>query len=157
MYLRLLKQQYLISKLAEIFKEIKKSYQLPDGDFPNVDEYRAHLQLLDFTTFPKIDRKVLNSLQSMLLEDIPKIAGLVAGVSNSRSVKDSDDADTVNANAKQVQMFTLTENGKEGQGNMIAVLSVVILILAVVIASFVDNHATLNLIMQKVSEMTRQK
>jgi len=38
--------------------------------------------LSDMSTFPRIDRKVLNSLQEMLLKEIPRIIAHVAGVVN---------------------------------------------------------------------------
>lgn len=48
-------------------------YYSYEGDFPKLDEYKAALTLSDFSTFPLIDRKVLNILQDMLLKDVPKV------------------------------------------------------------------------------------
>lgn len=50
------------------------------GDFPDIEDFKGVLQRMDFYTFPKTNRVVLNQLQDMLLVDIPRIIALVAGV-----------------------------------------------------------------------------
>jgi hypothetical protein len=62
---------------------VRKTFQLAEGDFPRLDEYKASLQLSNIARFPRIDRKTLNSLQEMLLQDIPRITSIVAGVINN--------------------------------------------------------------------------
>eukprot|EP01034_Spumella_vulgaris_P023201 gene23201-29397_t len=83
------KQAYLIEHLQEVFADVRRTYQLAEGDFPRLDEYKAALQLLDMSTFARIDRKTLTALQDMLLSDIPKITAQVAGMQSAgREEKD---------------------------------------------------------------------
>lgn len=73
-------QTYLGNNLKSIFEEVRLMYQLAEGDFPKVEEFRAALLLCDFSTFPLTDRRILNQLQTILNEDIPKITKYVAEV-----------------------------------------------------------------------------
>lgn len=84
-------QTMLINKLDEVYEEVRRTYQLSDGDFPRLDEFRARLQLEDFYCFPKTDRKTLQVLQTILTEDIPYIISQLAGVNDTVLYSDSDD------------------------------------------------------------------
>ena len=66
-------QSRLIENLHQVFDSVRTTYQLSEGDFPKLDEFKAKLQISDFTTFPLIDRKTLVVLQGLLTEDIPRI------------------------------------------------------------------------------------
>ena len=67
----------------QIFDEVRKTFQLAEGDFPRLDEYKASLQLSNIARFQRIYRKTLNSPQEMLLQDVPRITSIVAGLINS--------------------------------------------------------------------------
>jgi hypothetical protein len=84
----------------KIFDEVRKTFQLAEGDFPRLDEYKSSLQLSDIAAFPRIDRKTLNSLQEMLIQDIPRIISIVAGVVNSGPGGASADGDNSNADSE---------------------------------------------------------
>lgn len=86
-------QTMLINKLDEVYEEVRRTYQLSDGDFPRLDEFRARLQLEDFYSFPKTDRKTLQALQTILTEDIPYIVSQLAGVNDTVLYSDSDDGE----------------------------------------------------------------
>merc|ERR1712167_281871 len=86
-------QQQLIKNLDDIFEEVRLKYQLSEGDFPRLDEYKAALALSDISAFPVIDRKVLNTLQELLLKDIPMITSHVAGASSNRT-EDEENSDS---------------------------------------------------------------
>ncbi len=79
---------------------MRKTFQLAEGDFPRLDEYKSSLQLSDIAAFPRIDRKTLNSLQEMLIQDIPRIISIVAGVVNSGPGGASADGDNSNADSE---------------------------------------------------------
>lgn len=86
-------QLALIEKLDEVYEEVRRTYQLSDGDFPRLDDFRAKLQLEDFYTFPKTDRKTLQILQTVLTEDVPYIISQLAGVNDTVVYSESDDED----------------------------------------------------------------
>ena len=99
-------QTMLIQKLDEVYEEVRRTYQLSDGDFPRLEEFRARLQLEDFYSFPKTDRKTLQVLQTILTEDIPYIISQLAGVNDMVLSSDSDDGEgngdsSAKAGAKQ--------------------------------------------------------
>lgn len=73
-------QDRLIEKLPEIFQELRRKYDLSEGDFPNIDEYRTILKLLDFSRFPYTKREVLLSLRNMLTNNIPDIMSYIHSV-----------------------------------------------------------------------------
>lgn len=75
-------QTRLIERLQEVFEHVRTTYQLSEGDFPKLDEFKAKLQISDFSTFPLIDRKTLMSLQALLVDDIPRIVAHVAGMAS---------------------------------------------------------------------------
>jgi EH domain-containing protein 1 len=88
-------QTVLINNLDEVYEEVRRTYQLSDGDFPRIDEFRAKLQLEDFYSFPKTDRKTLQMLQMILTEDIPYIVSQLAGVSDMEFLSDSEDGESL--------------------------------------------------------------
>lgn len=131
------RQQELIKKLDEVFVDLRRQYQLPEGDFPKVDEYRADLQLSDFSSFPAINRKTLESLQDMLTQDIPKITQML-----STEVK--RDAQGNVQESQLPQMFQYRE--PESSALQVSpVLAGAVLLLAILVGllltSMADNHA----------------
>lgn len=77
------RQNYLIEHLDEVFATVRRDYQLAEGDFPNVDDFRAKLRSTsDFSKFPPTSKEVLNTLQDLLTVDIPRIVNHVSAVVN---------------------------------------------------------------------------
>jgi len=149
-------QTKLIEQLEAIFVEVRRKYQLAEGDFPKLDEYRAALVLSDFSTFASIDRNVLNTLQDLLLKDVPKVTALVAGVGENqkrngkskKNTKESDEGDEdVDADSDRLpQMFQMSEKDHNVQGHNVllaVVISVVVLFIALFVASVMDDHKLL--------------
>jgi EH domain-containing protein 1 len=83
-------QSSLITHLDKVFEEVRLKYQLAEGDFPKLEEYRSSLQLSDFSMFPSTDRKILHQLQDILIDDIPKLTGLVAGIEDTGPGRNSN-------------------------------------------------------------------
>lgn len=141
-------QVKLIEQLETIYLEVRRTYQLAEGDFPKLDEYKAALVLSDFSTFPAIDRHILNTLQDLLLKDVPKITALVAGVGerpNKKGKKDSEGTDLDEDDDRLPLMFQMSEkDGTNAQTFVIAlVVAVAIAIVAMFVASVLDDHKTL--------------
>ena len=84
-------QTTLISKLDEVYDDVRRTYQLSEGDFPRIEDFRAKLQMEDFYSFPKTDRKTLQKLQMLLTEDIPYIISQLAGVPDTSMTSTSDE------------------------------------------------------------------
>ncbi|KAF0992544.1 hypothetical protein HZS_3954 [Henneguya salminicola] len=63
----------ILESLPELFKRLAISLAIPMGDFPKVDEYREKLKHLDFSKFPLLKPKLLEEVNKMMTEDIPKL------------------------------------------------------------------------------------
>jgi hypothetical protein len=130
------KQKQLLNSLDLIYVEVQRAYNLPAGDFPPIEEFRANLMLHDFSTFPATDRSTLTELKDMLSSDIPKIFKQIAGVSTEGGSDDNDNTDNKNASLKAMLNFDF-EAPKGGDmtlfvaGGILAgvILSVIALIL----------------------------
>jgi hypothetical protein len=82
-------QTKLISNLEKIYVEVRHLYNLPEGDFPPLEEFQGKLQSSNFKQFPKLDRKDLMNLKEMLTNDIPTIFRSIAGVSSTTKSSNS--------------------------------------------------------------------
>jgi EH domain-containing protein 1 len=67
------KQQELIDNLAMEFKKVHKNGRLPAGDFPDLERFRENLKLYDFSKFPKLNNKLLENLDEVLMVDFPRL------------------------------------------------------------------------------------
>ena len=88
-------QTRLIERLQEVFDHVRATYNLSEGDFPKIEEFRAKLQISDFSSFPPTDRKTLMVLQDLLSQDIPRIVEKVATRGGGDSAGDGDEAGRV--------------------------------------------------------------
>jgi len=77
------KQQELIKNLKNEFLVIHKKYNLPVGDFPNLLRFQEQLGNTDFTKFAKLNLKLINSMDVVLGEDIPKLMKMFPQEHNS--------------------------------------------------------------------------
>jgi len=67
------KQTELIKNLKQEFIEIHKKYQLPVGDFPIIARFQEQLTAYDFSKFAKLNPKVIQAMDQVLGDDIPKL------------------------------------------------------------------------------------
>eukprot|EP00004_Rigifila_ramosa_P011491 TRINITY_DN2462_c0_g1_i1.p1 TRINITY_DN2462_c0_g1~~TRINITY_DN2462_c0_g1_i1.p1 ORF type:complete len:498 (+),score=100.06 TRINITY_DN2462_c0_g1_i1:154-1647(+) len=67
------KQKELIDKLDDVYRKVQHQYQLPMGDFPDIDQFRERLRLNDLSTFPKLDPAQMAMFESALSQDIPRL------------------------------------------------------------------------------------
>lgn len=137
------KQAQLISALKETFEAVRIRFQLAEGDFPRVEEYKAALSLQDISKFPRIDRDVLDVLQEMLLTDVPKITALVAGFSEDLSGDGDNDGN------RQPELFTLKIDPHTSPTGMyigiaMAVIAVLLLIVALLLPAESGERAALH-------------
>lgn len=58
-------QKKLIDNLPNVYGEIAKEKSLAMGDFPDPQLMREKLEKMDFTKFPKLDKKTLGLVGSV--------------------------------------------------------------------------------------------
>jgi len=67
------KQQELIQNMSNEFFQVHKKYQLPPGDFPDVTRFKERLANYDFSKFAKLNPKLIENMDQVLADDIPKL------------------------------------------------------------------------------------
>ncbi|CAK4415151.1 unnamed protein product [Aphanomyces euteiches] len=67
------KQAELIANLPAVFREVQKKYNLPPGDFPNLEEFRKKLEERNFDSFSKLSLKMIQEVDELMARDIPKL------------------------------------------------------------------------------------
>jgi len=70
-------QSKLLAKLPAVFQDIAKERNLPLGDFPDPKTVQEVLAGVDFASLPRLDKKKLEVLDSMLNHDVPKLLMMV--------------------------------------------------------------------------------
>ena len=70
------KQQALIDSLDEEFLKVQRQYQLPVGDFPDLERFREHLRLHNLDDFKKLDPKLILAMDDVLSVDLPRLMAL---------------------------------------------------------------------------------
>ncbi len=67
------KQRKLLGRLDREFEKCQIEYQLPRGDLPNVERYRQILAGFSLDKFPKLERKNVDIMDTVLSQDLPAI------------------------------------------------------------------------------------
>jgi hypothetical protein len=68
------KQQQLLDRLEREFIACARRYNLPIGDFPDVDHYRRILsEIKDISDFKKLDKSMVLEMDKVMTHDIPKL------------------------------------------------------------------------------------
>lgn len=70
------KQTKLIENIAEEFVKVQKIYNLPAGDFPEIEHFKECLRQIDLSTFPKLSSKMMTNLDEALSVDLPALISL---------------------------------------------------------------------------------
>jgi len=66
-------QKKLIDNLTNVYGEIAKERGLAMGDFPDPTMMREKLEKMDFTKFPKLDKKKMDNLEAMIHQELPQL------------------------------------------------------------------------------------
>ncbi|CAE7450961.1 Ehd1 [Symbiodinium microadriaticum] len=146
-------QKKLLDNLDEVYREVRYAYNLSDGDFPPVNEFRATLQLQEFRKFPNSDRATLSVLKELLSTDIPIIFKSIAGVSSDKKNGDEGEDDVANKSLQAVMNFDFNAtDGAEGNVNMALafVAALLVLLVAIVAAIVYDNGESLGVFIRKL-------
>ncbi|KAI8815637.1 P-loop containing nucleoside triphosphate hydrolase protein [Fimicolochytrium jonesii] len=67
------KQDELLSNLPGEFTKLERMHGLTPGDFPDPDRFRETLQMFKLEKFPKLDRKMMQTVEDALANDFPKL------------------------------------------------------------------------------------
>lgn len=67
------KQKKLLDRLEDEFKKVVAEHGIPPGDLPNPARYKQVLEQFDLSKFPKLDKKMLHAVDSVLSQDIPNL------------------------------------------------------------------------------------
>ncbi|KAL7711574.1 EH domain-containing protein [Entamoeba marina] len=67
------KKAELLDDLNGVFNTVLKRYNLAIGDFPPFESYKEKLAELDFSKFPKLDMKLINSIDQILGTEVPML------------------------------------------------------------------------------------
>jgi len=71
------KKKDMIKKLDQIFAVIMREQKIPQSDFPDVNVMRKNLERYDFGKFNSLDPKMIEKVDKMLSEDIPRLMSLI--------------------------------------------------------------------------------
>ena len=63
----------LIKHIDDVFKTVHTNYDIPLADFPDSGHFAEKLRKQDFTKFPSYDKAVIERIDKMLSEDLPKV------------------------------------------------------------------------------------
>ena len=70
------KQAKLIENISEEFIKVQKMYNLPEGDFPEIEHFQESLRQIDLSTFPKLSSRQMANLDEALSVDLPALMSL---------------------------------------------------------------------------------
>ncbi|THD24605.1 Receptor Mediated Endocytosis family member [Fasciola hepatica] len=71
------KKQELIDKLDQVYGSISRQSHIPLGDFPEVALMQTQLGDKDFSAFPTLKSKLLDYVDTVLSEEIPKLMQMI--------------------------------------------------------------------------------
>ena len=60
-------------QLAEIFRTVQQTANLPQGDFPSMKLFREKVEKYEIWKFPKLDKKLVTQMEEVLSRDIPAL------------------------------------------------------------------------------------
>ncbi|EDV24973.1 EH domain-containing protein 1 [Trichoplax sp. H2] len=75
----------LLQNMAHIYKRVQEVFNLPDGDFPPIEEMQAKLSNIDVNRIPPFRSKLMHRLDEFLFLDLPDIISQVPKASETVS------------------------------------------------------------------------
>lgn len=67
------KQASLLNNLPSIFAKVERLYNLPPGDFPEIERFRSTLQTYNISDFPRYSNRLFLSTEEALAKDLPSL------------------------------------------------------------------------------------
>ncbi|CAM9451987.1 unnamed protein product [Chrysoparadoxa australica] len=66
-------QRKLMQDMGGVFRTVMKQYNLAPGDFPDIEQFKSKCSEMNFSKFPKLRPKMLQDLDEVLSQDIPRL------------------------------------------------------------------------------------
>ncbi|GLE06592.1 hypothetical protein PINS_up015986 [Pythium insidiosum] len=85
------KQKELIANMADVFREVQRKFNLPPGDFPNIDEFTRKCSDRKFQKFHSLNVRGIQEIDELLAKDIPKLMALLPKRVNSAVAANAGD------------------------------------------------------------------
>lgn len=106
------KQKELLDGLKDVFYQIHRKFQLPVGDFPDINRFRERLQDYDFSKFAKLNQKMIDTMDEVLGEDIPKLMRLFP---QERALASTNPFETSNPFNAEAELISFSDREKYNQ------------------------------------------
>lgn len=71
------KKKDLIKNLSQIYLDIEREYQIPQGDFPDLKEMQDKLANYDFTKFHPLKKPLLDAVDTVLAQDVARLVSKI--------------------------------------------------------------------------------
>ena len=71
------KKEALLRKLDKVFLAVENEHKIPRADFPDLETMRRNLVNHDFSKFNSYDQKLVDKVDNMLTEAIPKLMNMI--------------------------------------------------------------------------------
>ena len=71
------KKEELLRKLEKVFQAVETENKIPRSDFPDLEKMRKTLTQHDFSKFNSFDQKLVDKVDKMLTEEIPRLMSLI--------------------------------------------------------------------------------
>uniref|UniRef100_A0A095C7R7 EH domain-containing protein 1 n=1 Tax=Schistosoma haematobium TaxID=6185 RepID=A0A095C7R7_SCHHA len=71
------KKQELINNLQQIYDSISRLHHVSPGDFPKLSHMQSILSEQDFTNFPSLKERLIEQVDVMLTQEIPKLMQMI--------------------------------------------------------------------------------
>ena len=71
------KKEQLLNKLSDVYMKIQREQNISPGDFPPALKFKEQLRKYDFSKFNPLRTKLIESLDRMLANDIPRLMGMI--------------------------------------------------------------------------------
>lgn len=79
------KKEQLLNKLSDVYMKIQKEQNISPGDFPSVLKMKEQLRKYDFSKFAPLKTKLIESLDRMLANEIPRLMAMIPLENESES------------------------------------------------------------------------
>lgn len=79
------KKEQLLNKLSDVYMKIQKEQNISPGDFPPVLKMKEQLRKYDFSKFAPLKTKLIESLDRMLANEIPRLMAMIPLENESES------------------------------------------------------------------------
>lgn len=107
------KKKELIKKLANVYSEIEREYNIPVGDFPDIRDMQEKLLQFDFARLPPLKRPLIETIDRMLQCDISR---LMAMIPHEQQIDDEENVNAIEGGKFDTEIQDSPFGFKRGEG-----------------------------------------